>query len=189
MTIGPLQDGEETVTDNEQMASLLNKWHCSVFTDENLANMLSPEKLYERDKPLNWVHITAGKVEKELAAIKPTAATGPDKIWLRVLHDLADVLAEPVETGECHSNLQVRNQGETRELQTSQLNFHCMQGHGVHPARRHRRLPCRARTTQTVTAWILEEKKHPYQPAGVLGGADKDGGWGDGHGCNLLGFQ
>ena len=35
-------------------------------------------------------------MKKKLQNLKPTAAPGPDKIWARVLHDLSDVLAEPL---------------------------------------------------------------------------------------------
>ena len=47
VTIGPLKDGEQNVTDSEEMANLLNKWYCSVFTEENLAIIPNPEMSYQ----------------------------------------------------------------------------------------------------------------------------------------------
>ena len=58
----------------------MNKWYCSVFTQEDLTNIPSPEKLYEGSEPLKSVHFTAGKVKKKLVDLKPNAAPGPDKI-------------------------------------------------------------------------------------------------------------
>lgn len=78
------------------MAGVLNAWYCSVFTDEDLQNIPKAEKLYDGDEPLTSAHFTAGKVKKKLETLKPTSAPGPDKIWARVLHDLADVLALPL---------------------------------------------------------------------------------------------
>ena len=53
--------------------------------------MPSPEFLYKGDEPLNTVKMTAGKVKKKLANLKPNSAPGPDK---RVLHYLSVVLSE-----------------------------------------------------------------------------------------------
>ena len=78
------------------MANLLNKWYCSVFTEEDLTSIPIPENLYQGNEPLTKVHFTAGKVKKKLEELKPTAAPGPDKISSKVLKDLADVLAEPL---------------------------------------------------------------------------------------------
>ena len=64
VTIGPLKDGDQNVTDSEHMANLLNKWYCSVFTKENLTNIPNPEMSYQGDQPLNSVNFTAGKVKK-----------------------------------------------------------------------------------------------------------------------------
>ena len=42
------------------------------------------------------MEFTAEKVEKKLKELKPTAAPGPDKIWARVVHDLATELSIPL---------------------------------------------------------------------------------------------
>ena len=96
MSVGPLKEEGEVITDSEKMASVLNAWYCSVFTSEDLTNIPEAEKLYTGDDPLSTVHFTAGKVKKKLENLKPTSAPGPDKVWARVLHDLADALAHPL---------------------------------------------------------------------------------------------
>ena len=95
-SIGPLVQGEEKVADSERMANILNTWYCSVFTDEDLSNLPSPEMLYRGDNPLVDVDFTAEKVKKKLSNIKPSSAPGPDMVWARVIHDLSEVLAEPL---------------------------------------------------------------------------------------------
>ena len=51
---------------------------------------------YKGEQPLTEVNITKENVRKKLTGLKPSAAPGPDKVWARVLHNLADVLAEPL---------------------------------------------------------------------------------------------
>ena len=54
------------------------------------------QQQYKGKQPLTDVNITEEKVRKKLSGLKPSAAPGPDKVWARVLHSLADVLAEPL---------------------------------------------------------------------------------------------
>ena len=42
--------------------------------------MPSPEFLYKGDEPLDTAKMTAGKVKKKLANLKPNSAPGPDNI-------------------------------------------------------------------------------------------------------------
>ena len=42
------------------------------------------------------MEFTAEKVKKKLSALKPTAAPGPDGVWTRILHQLADTLSYPL---------------------------------------------------------------------------------------------
>ena len=141
VTVGPLREEGEMVTDSEKMAEVLNAWYCSVFINENLTDIPEAEKLYTGEDPLSTVHFTAGNVKKKLEKLKPTSAPGPDKIWARVLRDLADALAHPLaivftrcmeeggrtsglEKGECNANLQVRTKGQPGQLQAGQPNEH-----------------------------------------------------------------
>ena len=47
--MGPLKDGERVVTEDKEMADMLNSYFCSVFTQENLTDMKEPEQLYRGD--------------------------------------------------------------------------------------------------------------------------------------------
>ena len=61
-----------------------------------MANFPEPELQYHGEDPLTNVTFTSEKVKEKLSKLKPSAAPGPDKVWAKVLHSLADVLAEPL---------------------------------------------------------------------------------------------
>ena len=96
MTVGPLKANGSVVTDHQVMSNMLNDYFCSVFTDENIEEIPAAEQQYVGDDPLLDVTITKEKVRKKLAALKPSSAPGPDKVWAKVLHSLSDVFAEPL---------------------------------------------------------------------------------------------
>ena len=82
------------MTDDTDMADLLNSYFCSVFTNEDLSNMNEPEQLYTGDRPVEEVNFTGDKAKKKLSALKPSAA--PDGVWTRILHQLAEPLSGPL---------------------------------------------------------------------------------------------
>ena len=68
------------MTDDSQMAKLLNNFFCSVFTREKLADMPEPEQLYRGDEPLTEADFKEEDVRKKLTNLKPSAAPGPDGV-------------------------------------------------------------------------------------------------------------
>ena len=96
LTVGPLKVDGNVVTDHQVTSDMLNNFFCSVFTEENLEEMPEIGQQYSGDDPLIDVIITEEKVRKKLAGLKPSSAPGPDKVWAKVLHSLADVLAHPL---------------------------------------------------------------------------------------------
>ena len=84
------------MTDDTEMADMLNNYFCSVFTHEDLSNMKEPEQLYMGDRPVEEVGFTGEKVKKKLSALKPSAAPGPDGVWTRILHQLAETVSCPL---------------------------------------------------------------------------------------------
>ena len=60
--------------------------------------MPEPETLFTGDDPLTDVRFGVEEVEKKLKNIKVYEAHGPDRLWSKVLHDMADVLADPLAT-------------------------------------------------------------------------------------------
>jgi hypothetical protein len=96
VSVGPLKDGDDLVADSGRMAEMLNSFFCSVFTREDLSHLPAAEELFEGDDKLETVCITSAKVVSKLKKLKPCSAPGPDRIWPRVLHSLADVLGPPL---------------------------------------------------------------------------------------------
>ena len=96
VNVGPLKAGGEIVTDHQMMCNMLNDFFCSFFTEEKMEEMPKVSQQYKGEQPLTDVNITKENFRKKLSGLKPSAAPGPDKVWARVLHSLADVLAEPL---------------------------------------------------------------------------------------------
>ena len=71
VTVGPLKDGEELVTDHQHMANILNNFFCSVFTEEDMNNFPVIEHQYQGDEPLKNVKFTSVKVKEKLSSLKP----------------------------------------------------------------------------------------------------------------------
>ena len=68
------------VADHGRMATLLNEFFCSVFTEEDTTSLPHVEKL-DQGLELKTVVIQASQVEKKLHNLKPSSAPGPDKLW------------------------------------------------------------------------------------------------------------
>ena len=96
VSLGLFKVEDEVIVDSTKMASILNTWYCSMFTEEDMSNLPQAEDLCKESEALETVEFTAEKVEKKLKELKPTAAPGPDKIWARVAHDLATELSIPL---------------------------------------------------------------------------------------------
>ena len=89
--------GEEgLVTDEKEMAGILNAQYTGVFTREETAHLPAPEFLFTGEGALSEMRFEERQVVKKLKGIKPTGAPGPDKVWSRVLHDMADALGRPL---------------------------------------------------------------------------------------------
>ena len=93
VTVGPLKDGEELVSEEEKMTTILNTYFSSVFTREDLTNIPSANQSYKGDQPLHTLKIDKSDVKKKLDALKPNSTPGPEKVWARTLHQLSDALA------------------------------------------------------------------------------------------------
>ena len=98
VSVGPLVGREGIVTDNREMAEILNAQYTGVFTREDTTNLPDPEHLFTGEDPLTEVEFKREEVEKKLKNIKADGAPGPDKLWSKVLHDMADLLAGPLTT-------------------------------------------------------------------------------------------
>jgi hypothetical protein len=84
VSVGPLKEGDELITDNKKMAEILNNWYCSVFTRENLDQVPEAEQIFTGEDPLVSVRFTPEAVREKLKNLNPNSAPGPDGIWTRV---------------------------------------------------------------------------------------------------------
>ena len=67
------------VTDSKEMAEMLNDQYCSVFTREGVERP-EVEQLFRGEDGLKDMQLQAGKVEKKLKQLKPSAAPGSDRV-------------------------------------------------------------------------------------------------------------
>ena len=92
--IGPLINGNEVVTDDQKMASILNEHFCSIFSEDDGNNhnftTQPPEEL------LTDMNITMKMVKDKIEQLKPRKAPGPDGITNDILKVLKDEVATPI---------------------------------------------------------------------------------------------
>jgi hypothetical protein len=96
VSVGQLKGVDGLVSDDGEMAGILNAQYTSVFTMEDTTSIPEPEILFTGDDPLREVRFLGGEVEKKLKNLKVAGAPGPDRVWTKVLHDMAEHLAEPL---------------------------------------------------------------------------------------------
>jgi hypothetical protein len=88
-TIGPLRnEKKETVSDDQGMSELLNKFFSSVFTREDTSEI--PVAAEMETEFLEEVDINQGRVREKIQQLKPTAAARPDGLGPRLLQELED---------------------------------------------------------------------------------------------------
>ncbi len=95
--IGPLLDNDNNlVSDNKEMASLLNQTFSKVFTKENV-RVPDIIKIFQgsHEKMLSIKELQAHDVRKYLRKIDPNKSTGPNHVS-RVLKECSDQLEYPI---------------------------------------------------------------------------------------------
>ena len=94
--IGPLRNGDEVVTDPKQEAELLNDYYASVFTagEANVPEVTSRNG----EAHLETVYITRERIKTIIERMNADSASGPDGITPRVIKELKDEIAEPLES-------------------------------------------------------------------------------------------
>ena len=91
-SIGPLKHEGVSVTDNKEMATLLNKCFGDSFTREDSSNIPEPEPM-EMGGFLYNINITVAAVRKKINSLRSESAAGPDGLGPRVLKELQHGLA------------------------------------------------------------------------------------------------
>ena len=98
--VGPLKDSSnQLVSDNEVMCEILNEYFGSVFTSENVINVM-PKVKYMFDKDSNHmlknIELTQNIIASKLSKLKVSKAPGVDGIVPRILIENADILSLPL---------------------------------------------------------------------------------------------
>src|SRR3989441_3177813 len=118
--VGPLRGTEgEIVSDNLEMAKILNEFFSSTFTKENLSNLPEPSKraMNGRNLELNDISIDEKKVRRTLDKLQDNKAAGVDGInstFLKKSIDgmvipLVKIFQESLQTGQVPKDWRVAN--------------------------------------------------------------------------------
>ena len=95
--VGPLVTKEKKiVTENKEMAEILNQFFSSVFTKEDLSYIPDAE-VENVENTMRPVQVTRREVEKKIRNLRKDAAAGPDGISPRLLKDFETELSVPLE--------------------------------------------------------------------------------------------
>ena len=95
-SIGPLKDQDgNTVKDDQGMATLLNSFFASTFTQEDTAQI--PEPTAQFGGPaIDGIRITEAKVRAGIKRLKRGSAAGPDGLGPQLLQELVEVIIQPL---------------------------------------------------------------------------------------------
>jgi hypothetical protein len=90
--VGPLRGGDgRVVTDDTEMAEVLNSFFSSVFTREDLTDI--PPAAAGDSVPIERMRITEWEIKKAIRKLKKESAAGPDEIGPRLLQELEGAAA------------------------------------------------------------------------------------------------
>ena len=93
-SVGPLGNSGNLVSDPKEMAQLLGNAFASVFTIPSGLPQSPPHQVH--DGSFHQIHFTVQDVARELSAINPSSAMGPDSVHLALLKHCSTNLAYPL---------------------------------------------------------------------------------------------
>jgi len=91
-----MNDEGEVITDDKEKANIMNKFFSSVFTREDISNLPDFDRRPYKD-PVCDLEITTSQVRKKIEKMDPTKSPGPDALHPRILRELKDYIAEPLQ--------------------------------------------------------------------------------------------
>ena len=93
-TIGPLRDKVGNIISNDKdMASILNEYFASVYTEEDISEIPIVPIVYQGDKPLRKIEVTVEKVRMKIRKLKSSKSAGPDGYHPRVIKETEEEAA------------------------------------------------------------------------------------------------
>ena len=97
-SVGPLLSDGEEISDDEEMAKVLNNYFRSVYTKEDDSNVPNATEIFNgtKDEELNNIQITEEMVEEKIKNLKSNKAAGPDQMHSNILKELSDELVKPL---------------------------------------------------------------------------------------------
>jgi hypothetical protein len=90
--VGPLKQDGRVVTDDTEMAEVLNEFFSSVFTREDTSNIPDPKPMRKNTKLKN-IWITTKEVKKRIDKLKTQSSPELDGITPRLLKETKDEIA------------------------------------------------------------------------------------------------
>ena len=94
--IGPIKNTDNTlVSDNKNMATILNNFFHSVFITEDISSLPTPINMFKKsnNEKLKIDDISEDDIDKYLRNLDPNKSTGADKISSRLLRECQDEIA------------------------------------------------------------------------------------------------
>ena len=95
-SVGPLKQGDDIISDDQEIAEHLNTFFSSVFTTESMHDLPQPDITYFGSSPLSDCEITPEKVKQKLDNLRQSAAPGPDKLFPRILKMISSQIMLPL---------------------------------------------------------------------------------------------
>ena len=94
--IGPLKSSSRAlITDEKDMAEMLNKFFATVFTKEDISNI--PVRESETEIRLENVTFTTSKIREKIRGLKTNSAPGPNGISVKLLQTAREELLGPLQ--------------------------------------------------------------------------------------------
>ena len=95
-SVGPLKDGDKVVSDSKEMASVLNSFFSSVFTEEDTSIIPEPRQTFDGGTPLEDVTFGEDAIRKKIMNLRKGSAPGPDHITPTLLQETSDAIVRPL---------------------------------------------------------------------------------------------
>ena len=130
VNIGPLKVGNELVSDNLGMASILNNTFSTVFTVEDQSNVPHCPPLTQQFS-VTEVHFDLESIKKKIMKLKCSSSSGPDNISSRFLQNHVDSLVSPLSIIFSKSLESGIVPQDWRDANVTPI-FNTMQNHGIH---------------------------------------------------------